>query len=56
MKRRILASVLALAMVLSMVIVPVVSLVSPHVGFSIKPPSGEGAIDREYEHELESAK
>ena len=46
----------ALAMVLSMVIVPVVSLVSPHVGFSIKPPSGEGAIDREYEHELESAK
>lgn len=42
----------ALAMVLSVVVVPLVSLFTKHVGFSIEPPHGEGAIDREYEHEL----
>lgn len=45
----------ALAMVLSMVVVPVVSLFTKHVGFSIEPPHGEGAIDREYEQELREA-
>jgi SSS family transporter len=43
----------ALAMLLSLVIVPVVSLFTPSVPFEIKPPSSSGAIDREYEEELE---
>ena len=43
----------ALAMVLSLVIVPLVSLVTPKVPFDVDPPHPEGAIDREYVHELE---
>ncbi|MEG0476951.1 MAG: sodium:solute symporter [Raoultibacter sp.] len=43
----------ALAMVLSMVIVPLVSLLTPAVPFCVEPPHQEGAIDREYEHEIE---
>ena len=42
----------ALAMLLSLAIVPVVSLVTPAVPFQVKPPTGEGAIDREIEREL----
>lgn len=38
----------ALAMLLSLVIVPLVSLATPSVPFSVKPPSQDGAIDREY--------
>ena len=43
----------ALAMVLSLVIVPLVSLVTPKVPFEVDPPHPEGAIDREYVHEIE---
>lgn len=43
----------ALAMILSLVIVPIVSLVTPRVPFDIKPPAVEGAIDREFMHEVE---
>lgn len=43
----------ALAMVLSLAIVPLVSLVTPKVPFDVDPPHPEGAIDREYAHELE---
>ncbi|HIY83540.1 MAG TPA: sodium:solute symporter family protein [Candidatus Rubneribacter avistercoris] len=43
----------AVAMVLSLVIVPVVSLVTKSVPFEVEPPSAQGAIDREFEHELE---
>lgn len=43
----------ALAMILSLVIVPIVSLVTPRVPFDIKPPAAEGAIDREFMHEVE---
>ncbi len=43
----------ALAMVLSLVIVPVVSLFTKAVPFEVDPPHGEGAIDREYAQELE---
>ena len=42
----------ALAMVLSLVIVPLVSLVTKPVPFNVNPPSAEGAIDREYVREL----
>lgn len=42
----------ALAMFLSLVVVPLVSLVTPSVSFQVKPPSREGAIDREIEREL----
>ncbi|MCL2826133.1 MAG: sodium:solute symporter, partial [Eggerthellaceae bacterium] len=42
----------ALAMLLSMVIVPVVSLFTPSVPFKVKPATVEGAIDREFEKEL----
>lgn len=42
----------ALAMLLSLVVVPLVSLVTPSVSFQVKPPSCEGAIDREIEREL----
>ena len=43
----------ALCMIISLVIVPVVSLFTPAVPFQIKPPTTEGAIDREYAQELE---
>lgn len=42
----------ALAMILSLVVVPLVSLVTPSVPFQVKMPSCEGAIDREIEREL----
>ena len=42
----------ALAMLLSLIIVPVVSLFTKSVPFEVNPPSPEGAIDREYQHEL----
>ncbi len=43
----------ALCMILSLVIVPVVSLFTPSVPFNVNPPSIKGANDREYERELE---
>ncbi len=43
----------AICMILSLVIVPVVSLFTPGVDFDVKPPSMKGANDREYERELE---
>ena len=43
----------AIAMVLSLVVVPLVSLVTKRVDFEVDPPHVEGAIDREYEMELE---
>lgn len=43
----------ALAMLLSLAIVPLVSLFTPSVPFQVKPPAQEGAIDREYLHMLE---
>jgi SSS family transporter len=43
----------AIAMLISLVIVPVVSLFTKHVEFDIKPPHSEGAIDREYIKELD---
>jgi len=46
----------AIAMVASLVIVPLVSLFTPSVPFQVKPPKGKGAIDREIEKELEEAK
>ena len=46
----------ALAMVLSLVIVPVVSLVTKPVPFEVDPPQASGAIDREYVRELEEEK
>ncbi len=44
----------ALAMVLSLVIVPVVSLFTKPVPFEVDPPHAEGAIDREYVQALEA--
>ena len=44
----------AIAMVLSLVIVPLISLFTKKVPFEVDPPSVEGAIDREYEQELEA--
>jgi hypothetical protein len=43
----------AIAMVLSLVVVPLVSAFTPAVPFDVKPPQQLGAIDREYLHELE---
>ncbi len=43
----------ALTMILSLIIVPLVSLVTKPVPFEVKPPQMSGAIDREYTHELE---
>ena len=43
----------ALAMVISLVIVPVVSLFTKAVPFEVDSPHAEGAIDREYVQELE---
>ena len=40
-------------MLLSLAIVPLVSLVTPAVPFEVNPPTPEGAIDREYARELE---
>ena len=42
----------AFAMVAGLIIVPVVSLFTKSVPFEVNPPSPEGAIDREYQHEL----
>ncbi|MBQ9068966.1 MAG: sodium:solute symporter family protein [Eggerthellaceae bacterium] len=42
----------AIAMVASLVIVPLVSAITPSVPFAVDPPHPEGAIDREYEREL----
>ena len=42
----------ALCMIISLVIVPAVSLFTPAVPFQIKPPTPESAIDREYDREL----
>ena len=42
----------AVAMLASLVIVPLVSLVTPAVPFDVKPPSPQGAIDREMAGEL----
>ena len=42
----------ALCMLISLAIVPLVSLVTPAVPFQIKPPTAEGATDREYDREL----
>ncbi|WP_058985269.1 sodium:solute symporter family protein [Hugonella massiliensis] len=42
----------AVAMLASLAIVPLVSLVTPAVPFEVAPPSGAGAIDREYRAEL----
>ena len=44
----------ALAMILSLVLVPLISMFTPKVPFSVSPTLREGAIDREYEKELES--
>ena len=43
----------ALCMLLSLAVVPLVSLFTPSVPFEIEKPSAKGANDREYEHELE---
>ena len=43
----------ALCMILSLVVVPVLSIFTPSVPLEIDKPSGKGANDREYEHELE---
>lgn len=43
----------ALAMILSLVIVPVVSLFTPAVPFEVKPPSRMGAVDRDFEKSIE---
>ena len=42
----------AVAMIASLIIVPVVSLFTPAVPFDINPPQVEGAIDREFEEAL----
>lgn len=44
----------ALCMLLSLAVVPLVSLVTPSVPFDVKPPSVKGATDREFERELEA--
>lgn len=44
----------ALCMLLSLVVVPLVSLVTPSVPFDVKPPSAKGAADREFEREVEA--
>lgn len=45
----------AIAMLLSLVVVPLVSLFTPKVPFNVKPPRTEGAIDREYVSELKGS-
>ncbi len=45
----------AIAMVASLVIVPLVSLVTPSVPFDVKPPTRMGAIDREIAEEFAEA-
>ncbi len=42
----------AVAMIASLIIVPVVSLFTPAVPFEINPPQAEGAIDREFDEVL----
>ncbi len=42
----------ALCMLLSLAVVPLVSLVTPAVPFEVNPPTSEGAIDREFAREL----
>ncbi|MDO4290835.1 MAG: sodium:solute symporter family protein [Eggerthellaceae bacterium] len=44
----------ALCMLLSLAVVPLVSLVTPSVPFDVKPPSAKGAADREFEREVEA--
>ena len=41
-------------MVLSLIIVPLVSLFTKPVPFEVDPPSVQGAIDREYVQELQT--
>ena len=45
----------AIAMLLSLAVVPLVSLFTPKVPFDVKPPRTEGAIDREYVSELKGS-
>ena len=45
----------AIAMVASLIIVPLVSLVTPSVPFDVKPPTRMGAIDREIAEEFAEA-
>lgn len=45
----------AIAMLLSLAVVPLVSLFTPKVPFNVKPPRTEGAIDREYVSELKGS-
>lgn len=40
-------------MLLSLVVVPLVSLVTKPVPFEVNPPTLQGAIDREFQHELD---
>ena len=42
----------ALCMVLSLAVVPLVSLVTKRVPFEVDPPSAKGAVDKEYEREV----
>ena len=43
----------ALCMLLSLVVVPLVSLITKSVPFEVNPPTLQGAIDREFQHELD---
>ncbi|MBQ9691420.1 MAG: sodium:solute symporter family protein [Eggerthellaceae bacterium] len=43
----------AIAMVASLLVVPLISLVTSSVPFEIEPPHSEGAIDREYAREIQ---
>ena len=43
----------ALCMLLSLIVVPLVSLVTKPVPFEVNPPTLQGAIDREFQRELE---
>ncbi len=43
----------ALCMILSLAVVPLVSLVTKRVPFDVEPPSAKGAVDKEYEREVE---
>ena len=42
----------ALCMILSLAVVPLVSLVTKRVPFEVDPPSAMGAVDKEYEREV----
>ena len=46
----------AIAMVLSLILVPIVSFFTKPVPFVVKPPSTAGAIDREYVYGLKEQK